>query len=1245
MFLLAPLVPIAAALAAPPTVHWASLPSPGGRPQRYYIDGDDLLVAAQDGSLHRWQAGAWRKLDEPPPGIGDSVHGFAQAPDGTSWLTTKEYAWSWRPERGWSGREVMPTGYVFDLAFDLEANPFAVGIHGYVARRTEQGWERLRSLPLGDGVDSNLTRIVFDRDGIGWAYEHYGQMLRIDGSTGERIHLHQESPIQVTLDAQGRALLLGETARYLDDPDAETVIPFRVQHAYQWGDGWWVNFEGTVHWYEAGELAPFPLPATGALRGLLATDSGKLYAVDADRGLYETRPGRAPVLREVAESWGLSAISDRKGTWIADIDADGLDDLLVLSATGELQLLLQGEDSFVEATARWGLDLAPLEHLAVCDLDGNGRPDLLAREVSTDLSEEDGTAVELRYLRTLDGWFEDATDDIQGPSFDVVTLGTGAFSCADVDADGDQDLLVAGGQRSLPPGPRVVLYENVGQGHLIGRGLPFRGLGMAWGGWVEQVVPGDVNADGWLDYVGLVWWNRGHLLLQGTAAGELQDATRGSSLNSIYAWPERGWILPVDDDPYPDLLIAEQGRLPRAWRGGPDLNLDQATQAWGLAPFHFVGAPAVSDVELGDLDGDGQQDLLASTVEHGLLYLRGTPEGPFEDNSDILPRPGRKLVDVALLDLGGDGDLDLLALGEGQDLLLEQLGSSPHASPRAPARSVTTDLLRRLRWLRPGQDAPLLAVLLISFLAAMQWARGSKSRLFLGHRPKGLAALLTVLAAYLYLADSSPLSRSLLSLGTSSAVWLGAWVERWFHTWATVDKLGSYRLLRYLGSGGMGTVFEASSPAHSRNVAVKILKRELTKDLGNRIQFRSEALAMAAIEDDRVVRIEGSHSEERFEDGARVFVEYLVMELVKGASLGKLLRVRGALPPGEVAWVMKEVAEVLEVMHGTEVVPAEDVRGIDLQEPEAEPGGDEQDEAVGDQQDEAGDDAKQPEPKRLVHRDIKPDNIMITRTRGVKLMDFGAVATLTDKSCTVAQQIGTQLYRPPEGAAAAKEDPRSDLWAMGVTLYELLCGRRPFEHDEIDELVTLILNYDPPAPHTIVEGLDPAFSELVMHCLAKEPEQRIQTAGQLAARLAPHVTEPIVLSKEELAPPGAGAPGVKLSILPRGRSMDHVDIAWLLSKAWWDWSRSDDDKVFDALVATLVKHTVDVQGGPDSLVEHLRRKGVEITTSDLQPPPARKRDVQRLDLGASKRPDPGGEPGRRPSGSAGPRTEIQGEGS
>jgi serine/threonine protein kinase len=1241
VLLLAPVALVSAALGATPEVHWSNLPAPGTPPARFYVDGEELVVAASDGSLHRWQGSEWIQLAEPPPGNEDLPRGLGEDPEGTTWLVTMEYAWSWRPERGWSQREPMPIGYAFDLGFDAHGAPWAVGIHGYVARRGEDGWDRLRSLPLGDGVDSNLTKIVFDRDGIGWAYEHYGQLLRIDGDSGERIHLHDEAPIQVTLDAQGRALLLGKTARYLDDPQGETVIPHHLRHVYQHEDGWWVNIDGSVHWYEDGELTPYPMPATETLQGLLATDSGKLYAWDTGGNIYQTSPGRAPVLREVAEEWGLAALGDSAGTWVADMDRDGLDDLLVLSATGDLQLLLQQDDGFVEATASWGLDLAPTHKLAVCDLDGNGQPDLVAREPITDLGESGGRAFRLRYLRTLNGWFEDATDDIQGPSYPAVTLGTGVLTCADVDADGDQDLIVAGGQRSLPPGPRVVLYENVGQGHLVSQDMPVHGLGMAWGGWVEQVLPGDMDNDGTLDFVGVVWWNRGHMLLQGTPGGGLRDATEGSGLDGLYADPVRGWIAPIDDDPYPDLLIHDRSDFVHIWRSGPDLVLDHASQALGLAPFHRVGAPAINDVELGDLDGDGHPDLLASSVENGLIFLAGSAAGTFTDHSDILPRPERKPVDVVLLDLGGDGDQDLLVLTEGQDLLLEQL-SPPRASPPPPAaRPIGAELVRRLDWLRPGQDLPLLALLLVSFLLAFVLAWRVRSRVLFGHGLKALAALSLAAGSYLLAMDSPLFTRSLLSLGASAAALAGSWVERRYHLYASADKLGSYRLLRYLGAGGMGTVFEASSPVHSRNVAVKILDRELTQDLAHRVQFRSEALAMAAIDDARVVGIEGSHSEERFENGARVFVEYLVMELVEGASLRDLLNRRTRLLPGEAAWVMKEVAEVLDKMHGTEVILTEDVRGKGAEEPPVE----DEDTVEGEASTESEDGKEQDkveEPKRLVHRDIKPDNIMITREGGVKLMDFGAVKAISDKSRTMAQLIGTEAYIPPEVRDGREHNAQSDLWAMGITLYELICGCRPFEHENAAKLIKMIDDDEPVPPHERVEGVDTGLSALIMHCLRKQRADRIETAGELARRLTPYATQPVVLHKEDLSSMRREAPGTKLALLPQGRALDQLDIAWVLTRSWWSWSRSSDEAVFDSLLATLIQRSINTQGGPDSLVQHLEKKGVQITTSSIQPPRRQRKDAQRVVIGAPQGSGPGRR-GRRTPAQPPPKTRIEGD--
>ncbi|RAV33322.1 Serine/threonine-protein kinase PknL [Corynebacterium heidelbergense] len=290
-----------------------------------------------------------------------------------------------------------------------------------------------------------------------------------------------------------------------------------------------------------------------------------------------------------------------------------------------------------------------------------------------------------------------------------------------------------------------------------------------------------------------------------------------------------------------------------------------------------------------------------------------------------------------------------------------------------------------------------------------------------------------------------------------------------------------YRLGRDIASGGMSTVYHAVDERLDREVAVKVMDPLLAADPTFRIRFEREARAVARLNHPSLVNV-FDQGVDRSHDGELVF---LVMELVPGGSLRELLKERGPMPPHAALAVMSEVLTALSVAHRT----------------------------------------------GMIHRDIKPDNVLISDEHQVKLADFGlvrAIATgvqntggLSRSGLTTAQRgledgsggsgatepggsrprettqvIGTAAYLSPEQVRGEELNHASDVYSAGILLFELITGQTPF-HGETDELTAVArLRDSVPAPSELIDGVPPAIDELVATACALRPDDRFADGGE-----------------------------------------------------------------------------------------------------------------------------------------------------
>ncbi|MDP7114614.1 MAG: protein kinase, partial [Myxococcota bacterium] len=1105
--------------------------------------------------IHELTADHWQLLAPPLPTGGSPGH-LTFDPDGALWGDAGALASARTFSDGrWSERIPMPQGYVTAFTFDGAGDPWAVGLHGYVARWDDDHFSLVEGLPLPEYSDATVDGIVFDRDNVAWLWSNQGWILRLEGDDARWFASDDERNIGVRLDRDRRPLLLGSQLRRLDEEGWPVLVDFPVAGAIETAEGWWFISDGHLLWMSGGETTEVAVPAPSPLVSVARLANDGLAVRDEKLRFYLSRPGDAPPLRDVATDWGLAAVGDRPGAWAGDLDADGSDDLLVRADGGDVRLLIQHANTFVDETDLWNLSLRPhQEHMALCDLDGNGRTDLLTREIAENDDAQGEQKVILRYLRTMDGWFEDATGTLPGPVPPAVAEGQGRFTCADVDGDGDLDLLVCGGMANLPDGPRVALYENLGFGRLAPVPLPSRGLGYGRG-WIQQALVDDVDGDSLTDFVLLGQWDEGHQVFRGQPGFRLQDLTRGSGLNSTYTTPDRGWLTRIDGDDLADLLVIDYHSIPRVWRGDADLRFEDVTVEWGLEQFaDWTGTGRARSV-FADLDGNGTLDLVAGAQLQGLRLALGQPGGGFVERSAAIPRREGDRQALLTLDLGGDGDLDLLSVHKGPDVLLENLSDRPgrFAGPAADTGpSWRRTVARRLVWARPVFDGGLFALFALAWLGAGFAARLAGSRRMLGTLAAPPLLLSGTGLAYLALLESPSWARITLALCGAALAVGTAWSEIALDRYRKARRVAGYRIVRRIGAGGMGTVYLARDVSSGASVALKLVNPELLATEADRALFQREADLSASIEDPRIVRVLGFGEWTLVDEGIRRPTAYLVMELLTGSTLRAFLEQRGRLDLADACAIAREVALALDTIHDLDIV----------------------------------------------HRDIKPENVMLVGGGRVKVMDFGAARQVGHMTRSTRQVLGTMGYLAPEQGRGQSPDPRSDVYAVGVVLYELLAGHRPFDSEDLVQLLSMVLYREPPPLSETRNDVPDELWEVISRALAKAPDDRQPSAAALAAALEPWAGT-LELSDDEIRI--AGSKGVAPSW---GAALDPSTPSVLLRvlSLWFRWARTDGPKDLGDFAVSLVEDAARREGNSETVSRGLQQLGAELRRPSQQQP-------------------------------------------
>ena len=266
------------------------------------------------------------------------------------------------------------------------------------------------------------------------------------------------------------------------------------------------------------------------------------------------------------------------------------------------------------------------------------------------------------------------------------------------------------------------------------------------------------------------------------------------------------------------------------------------------------------------------------------------------------------------------------------------------------------------------------------------------------------------------------------------------------------QTISHYKIVEKLGEGGMGVVYKAIDTKLDRPVAIKFLPGHLSSTSDNRARFLQEAKATAALNHPNILSIYeiDEHNENAF----------IVLEFIDGQTLKDYLatvKTGSGIPVSQaIDWIQK-IAQGLKVAHD----------------------------------------------KQIIHRDIKAENVMLTKTGQLKIMDFGLAKLRSHGTLTKAgSSLGTLSYMSPEQAQGASADHRSDLWSLGVLFFELLTGDLPFKSEHEAGLLYLVVNQSPPLPSELDRRLPQAIDTIVMKMLEKEPEKRFQSVDEFLQALS-----------------------------------------------------------------------------------------------------------------------------------------------
>ena len=263
-----------------------------------------------------------------------------------------------------------------------------------------------------------------------------------------------------------------------------------------------------------------------------------------------------------------------------------------------------------------------------------------------------------------------------------------------------------------------------------------------------------------------------------------------------------------------------------------------------------------------------------------------------------------------------------------------------------------------------------------------------------------------------------------------------------------------YEIIEQIGTGGMADVYKAKCHKLNRYVAIKVMKSEFSQDKTFVSKFWAEAQSAAGLVNPNVVNV--------YDVGVENGIYYIVMELVEGITLKKYIEKRGRLPYKEAVSIAIQVANGMDAAHK----------------------------------------------HNIVHRDIKPQNIIISKEGKVKVTDFGIAKVASSATINTSASMGSVHYIAPEQARGGYSDERSDIYSLGITLFEMLTGTVPFDGDSAVSVAVQHIQDSIPLPSQLVEGVPVSVDKIVLKCTQKKTDRRYQSAAELIVDLKKSLVMP-----------------------------------------------------------------------------------------------------------------------------------------
>lgn len=384
------------------------------------------------------------------------------------------------------------------------------------------------------------------------------------------------------------------------------------------------------------------------------------------------------------------------------------------------------------------------------------------------------------------------------------------------------------------------------------------------------------------------------------------------------------------------------------------------------------------------------------------------------------------------------------------------------------------------------------------------------------------------------------------------------------------DEVGAYHLVELLGEGGMATVFKAEHRLLQRVVALKFLLPELQEEITVVHRFFKEARAVNQIQHPHIVEITD------FIDDDPHAPPYVVMEFLEGESLFERIQRVGNASPEFVVEIGLQICDAMAAVHRAAVV----------------------------------------------HRDLKPENVMLIPGENdddvpeVKLLDFGIAKFLATEDSFLrtrtGQLLGTPEYMPPEQIRGLQVDKRADIYSLGVILFEMLAGRRPFQSDSLQALFGMILNTDPPPPSSLLPAggafeISAELDEIVVRCMAKQPQQRFGSMEELAGALELTCKDPTEVISVPVVPrknPQVGSNRWSWIAVSAGGVLVAILLGLLVYYKFGDRQRVERNSQNTRQSATFA--------GRDGVGHSPRRKSIALSRSQPQMTRDKKADLSSL---------------------------------